>query len=59
MSKKQGTLFTIISSETVNFANNFLYSFMILLSEIIILFGIFFLIIFSGQAKSFLIIIQV
>ncbi len=57
MSKKQGALFTIISSETVNFANNFLYSLMILLSEIIILFGIFFLIIFSGQAKSFIIII--
>jgi len=57
MSKKQGTLFTIISSETQNFSNNFLYSLMILLSEIIILIGIFFLIIFSGQAKSFLVII--
>ena len=42
--KKQGELITTLNTETLNLTKNFLDSVMILLSEIIILFGILFLI---------------
>lgn len=57
--KKQGELITILNTETQNLTKNFLDSVMILLSEIIILFGILVLILIMGHFKGILIILPI
>ena len=57
--KKQGELITTLNTETLNLTKNFLDAVMILLSEIIILFGILFLILIMGHFKGVLIIFPI
>ena len=55
----QGRLASIIGTETQNLSNQFLLSFMIFLSELIILMAIFILIILTGHAEGFLFILPI
>ena len=57
--KKQGELITTLNTETQNLTKNFLDSVMILLSETIILFGIFVLILIMGHFKGILILLPI
>ncbi len=55
----QGRLASILGNETQNFSNQFLLSFMIFLSELIILLAIFILIVITGHIEGFLFIIPI
>ena len=55
----QGRLAAILGNETQNFSNQFLMSFMIFLSELIILIAILILIVITGHIEGFLFIIPI